>query len=189
MKIAALMFTLALGLGTVVTGHARSVSVTDADYPRSLPEEGPVSVTWTDPNEFSEIKFSGNSWEAKRGNWVVDLAEHLRESAAKQLAPGETLSVNITDITRAGHYEPGRGPNLDHVRIVRDMYPPRMELSYVLRNADGQIIAESDSKLADTGFLMHSSMYRDSDMLRYEKNMIDDWTRNGLRAIREPKGE
>lgn len=160
-------------------------TVTDPNKPRSLPDEGPVDVSWSDPAQFGDLRYTHNRWEAAQGDWVRQLAEHVRKSATKQLRPGETLQVNITDITRAGEYEPWHGINFDHVRIIRDRYPPRMELSYTLYGADGQVLAQGDSKLRDFGFMMGSSPLNQTDPLRYEKRMIDDWTRRELGPKRE----
>jgi hypothetical protein len=172
-------FLLAGVLALCFTGavQAKSRTVTDPDAPRSLPAEGPVSVDWTDPAQFSDIKYSGNSWEAARGNWVEQLAEHLRQSAEKKLPPGEQLQVTITDIKRAGQYEPGRGPNLQDTRVIRDIYPPRISLTFKRLDAQGGVIEEGERKLVDSGFLMGSSLFGSSDTLRYEKGLLDDWLR------------
>ena len=134
--------------------------------------------------EFTEIRYSHNSWESKRGDWVERLAKHLRKSTEKALPAGQRMEFNITDIKRAGDYEPWRGPNAQDVRIVRDIYPPRMTFTFIRYGADGQIIDQGERKLADMGFLSSSSSL-DSDLLRYEKRMIDDWVRRELKADRE----
>ena len=166
-------------LALLVAGPVASKSrnVTDADAPRSLPAEGPVSVDWTDPAQFTDIRYSGNRWEAKRGNWVEQLAEHLQKSALKKLPQGETLQVTFTDIKRAGSYEPWQGPDLHDTRIVRDIYPPRITLTFKRLDAQGGVIEQGERKLSDSGFLMSSPRLSDSDPLRYEKGMLDDWLR------------
>ena len=58
--------------------HAAS-TVTDPSRPRALPADGPVSVEWTDPAEFSELRFSQNRWEAQQGDWVTQLARYLQQ--------------------------------------------------------------------------------------------------------------
>lgn len=166
---------LALALPAVADARVRNV--TDPDAPRSLPVDGHVDVRWTDPAQFSDIRHSGNRWQASRGNWVVQLAEHLRESAAKRLPAGQTLEVEITDIRRAGMYEPWQGIRLQDVRILRDHYPPRMELRFRLLGEDGSVLAQGERALVDAGFLMRSSSFGDSDPLRYEKAMVDRWLR------------
>src|SRR3546814_16384748 len=76
--------------------------------------------------QFTEIRRSGNRREARRGDWVHDLAEYLRKRARDRLPDGQRLEVTITDITRAGNYEPWRGISADSIRFMRDIYPPRI---------------------------------------------------------------
>ncbi|PZP61084.1 MAG: DUF3016 domain-containing protein [Pseudoxanthomonas spadix] len=157
---------------------ARS-NVTDPDLPRALPAQGPVSVSWTDPAQFTDIRNSPNRWEAERGTWVADLAGYLRQAAARQLPAGQTLDVRITDIHRAGEYEPWHGPSADHIRILKDIYPPRLSFDYTLHDASGKVLDQGQAKLVDMSYLM-GARPMDSDPLRYEKRMIDQWTRRQL---------
>lgn len=156
---------------------ANAADVTDPDAPRSLPAEGPVSVQWTDPVQFSEIRQSSNRWGARRGDWVRKLAEHLRKRAAERLSAGETLAVTITDIERAGEYEPWRGLQSDDIRYMRDIYPPRIKLDFTLTGADGSAVAQGSRELTDIGYLHGAPRATDTDPLRYEKQLIDDWLR------------
>lgn len=178
---ARLLLILAVMLATA-TATARVRNVTDPDAPRSLPDEGPVSVQWTDPSEFTDLRFSGNRWKASQGNWVQQLAEHLRDAAAKRLPEGERLEITITDIDRAGRYEPWHGVHMQDVRVLRDIYPPSMKLDFRHYDSQGRLLAEGSREMRDTGYLMGGSMHVGrSDNLRYEKNMIDDWLRDELR--------
>ncbi|MET0654813.1 MAG: DUF3016 domain-containing protein [Pseudoxanthomonas sp.] len=181
MKTSSLIAGILLALAVAGPVAAKSRNVTDPDAPRSLPAEGRVSVDWTDPAQFSDIRYSGNSWEAKRGNWVEQLAEYLQKSADKRLPPGERLQVTITDIKRAGQYEPWRGPNLQNTRVVRDLYPPRISLTFKRTDAQGNVIDQGERKLIDSGFLQGSTPLGDSDPLRYEKSLLDDWLRKYLK--------
>ena len=157
---------------------AKPRTVSDPEAPHALSAEGPVQVQWTDPTQFTELRYSRNRWDAQRGNWVEDLAEHLRKQASKQLPEGQKLDVTITDIKRAGDYEPWHGPRLDDVRIMRAIYPPRITLQFTLTDANGQVIDQGERKLADTGYLLNSSLPNNTDPLRYEKTMIDRWVRD-----------
>lgn len=177
MRLPLLIASLAVACLLSGTADARSRNVTDADAPRSLAAEGPVSVDWTDPNEFSDIRHSGNRWAAQRGNWVEQLARHLQTRAAARLPQGERLEVTITDIMRAGQYEPWRGINLQDTRIVREIYPPRISLTFRHLDAQGAVIDEGTRNLRDFGFMMGASSVGSSDALRFEKSMINDWVR------------
>lgn len=156
---------------------AKSPDVTDPDAPRSLPAGGAVDVQWTDPAQFSEIRGSSNRWEARRGDWVHDLAKYLRKRASDRLPAGERLEVTITDIKRAGDFEPGHGMQADSIRFMRDIYPPRIALDFKLLGADGGVLAQGSRKLSDLGYLQRATRPTDTDPLRYEKQLIDDWLR------------
>src|SRR3546814_15251065 len=69
--------------------------VTDPEAPRSLPADGPVDVRWTDPAQFTEIRRSGNRREARRGDWVHDLAEYLRKRDRTSGVQGKRVSVRV----------------------------------------------------------------------------------------------
>lgn len=169
-----------IGLMLLVAGfttgiaHARVSRVTDADVPHSLPEQGPVSVRWEDPAQFSELRGSHNRAEASLGNWVVQLASYLRMRAERRLPPGERLDMDITDIQRAGNYEPWLGIPMNSVRVLREIYPPRMRFTFRRMDGNGQVIAEGERTLTDPMFLGNGNT-DDNDPLRFEKRMIDRW--------------
>lgn len=172
-----LMLFAAVAVLAVSSASAKVRTVDDPDAPRQLPEQGAIAVQWTDPAEFTDLKASGNRFEARRGDWVTQLAEHLRKSAGQRLPEGERIEVTITDIDRAGHYEPWHGVRMQDVRILRDIYPPSMELSFRHYDASGNLLAEGDRRLRDMNYLHGSPFFPSSDSLRHEKRLIDDWLR------------
>ena len=174
---AALLMAGALAVGSAT---AAPRTVTDPQAPRALQANGPVSVKWDDPAKFTEIRQTTNRFEAERGDWVQQLARYVQTSAAKPLQPGQTLDVTLVDIKRAGDYEPWHGPRGSDIRIMRDIYPPRITLQYTLKDASGRIIDEGDARLSDSGYLHNIGLRSDTDPLRYEKRLIDDWVKRQL---------
>jgi hypothetical protein len=172
---------LALACLAGAGAHAKVRTVSDKDAPRALPADGPVEVRWGDPEQFTEIRVSHNPSESRRGTWVVDLAEYLRERATPRLAPGERLEVELIDIDRAGDFEPWRGINLHDTRVIREIYPPRITLHFRRTDANGAVLDEGERKLRDAMF-MGSVAGSDNDTLRYEKRMIDQWLGRDLPA-------
>jgi len=61
--------------------------------------------------------------------------------------------------------------------MVRDIYPPRLEFSFRLLDASGQVVKEAQRRLLDLAFQLRSSLINQHDTLRYEKTMLDDWLR------------
>ena len=172
------LISAALAAAFVVPAFA--ARVTGPELPRSLDADGPVTVSWTDPHAFSEIRYSRNRFEAERGDWVRGIARHLAKRAAGALGPGERLDVVITDIELAGDFEPGAGRS-DGVRIVRDIYPPRIDLSYTLYDASGDVADSGERSLRDIGFLhRQAGTVTSGDPLRHENRLVDAWVRDDL---------
>lgn len=176
----------ALALACLLAGGASAATrtVTDPAAARSVEGDGPVQVRWTDPSKFTELRHSRNRWEAERGDWVRQIAEYLQTRAAKQLAPGQRLEIELTDIKRAGDYEPWHGTQWDDVRVMRDLYPPLISFNFTLYGADGQVLDQGERKLRDSSYLLNSSVGLSTDPLRYEKRMLDDWLRRQFRESR-----
>ena len=69
--------------------------------------------------------------------------------------------------------------SLQDVRVVKDLYPPRIELAWEFVGADGEVLREGEGTLRDLNFLTGSGLL-DGDPLRYEKRMLRDWLRRVL---------
>lgn len=142
-----------------------------------------VTVTWSDPADFSDRRENPGFRRDRPELWLGQLAQHLQRRADRALPAGERLSVTFTDIKRAGTYEPWRGPLWDDVRIVKDLYPPRIDLHFTLTDANGAELAGGDRTLRDPAFLSRDVPVHD-DPLRFEKRLLDDWVR---REFSEPR--
>ena len=114
--------------------------------------------------------------EGKPRQWLQAV-----DGVSFEIARGQTLDVTISDIDRAGRYEPTVRMGMNDIRIVKDLYPPRMTLNFALKGADGQVVAEGERKLVDHAFLMGTQI-NNNDNLRYEKRLIDDWLRKEFRT-------
>ena len=67
---------------------------------------------------------------------------------------------------------------------MREITWPRLDLAYVWRNADGNILGEGREQVKDMSYLWRSAFVRnDTDYLPYEKAMLRDWFE--LRFCRE----
>lgn len=150
---------------------------------RPAPPPGTVSVTHTDPARFSETRVNPGESTDARQQWLDALSLHLAERAAVLLPPGQRLEVEITDVRRAGNVEPWRGPQGGDVRIVRDLYPPRIDLDFRRLDADGRVLQQGRRELRDQAFLLRPGA-ASGDALRHEKQLIDDWLQREFGALR-----
>ena len=150
--------------------------------PGQLPAQGPVQVAWNDPATFREITYGRDRVDTRRGVWIEQLAVYLRTQAERRLPAGEQLQVTLLDVDRAGEYEPWQGPDYDDVRMMRDIYPPRITLEFRRLDATGQVIDEGRRQLTDMAYLSRPGSGRDNDPLLYEKRVLDDWLRREFKA-------
>jgi hypothetical protein len=168
------MLTAALAIALAGCASTGPALVTDPALPRALPTGSSVDVRWSDPADFTELRHSTNRWESAQGDWVKQLASYVQERTVRKLPAGERVDIDILDITRAGQYEWMFG-NAQDIRVLRDLYPPRMDLQFKHYDASGAVIAEGERRLSDMAYLNGPQPLASSDPLRYEKRMIDRW--------------
>ena len=135
---------------------------------RPLPEWS-LSAT-TIPENFTETKEVRAFAPMRADSAYLDtLKRYIEKKAATELEQGQTLDIVVTDIDRAGSYAPSVG-SLQPVRVVKDVYPPRITLHFRLLDSQGHVIREGDRKLTDLGFMYDSpGGFSDTDPLRLRK--------------------
>lgn len=168
----ALSFSLALALG------ASAAASDDGAAPAA--GAGGVHVVFAHPERFTDVRDRPLGGVTADDPALVELARYVQSRAAPRLVAGQTLEVTITDIDRAGQFEPRRGPNFDSVRVVRDVTPPRVDLAFRLLAADGQVVRSGSRQLRDLNFLTRDVELR-VDPLRHEKRLLADWIGRDLR--------
>jgi len=136
-----------------------------------------VEVGFDHPEKFTDVKDSSFGSEKGRDSYLALFKEYLQDRAPHYLADGQKLSITFTDIDLAGDFEPARGPDYNDVRIVKDIYPPRLNFTYKVVDASGAVVKEGQEKLIEMAFQMTANPVNNQDSLRYEKAMLDNWLR------------
>lgn len=137
----------------------------------------PVEVIFDNPEAFTDFKETSSNFEKDRENLEHIFRTHLEKAAKPYLAEGQKLELRFIDIDLAGDFEPWRGVNFHDIRILKDVYPPRMKFEFRLVGADGKVLAEGKRELSDMAYLMTISIRRD-DPNRYDKELLDRWLRS-----------
>jgi hypothetical protein len=141
-------------------------------------QKGQIEVIYDHPENFTDVKDSDMGSEKGRDSYLALLKEHLQDRGSRYLAEGQKLTLTFTNIDMAGDFEPWRGMNYHDVRIVKEIYPPRMNFAYKLADATGAVVKEGQEKLIDMAFQLQANPINSSDSLRYEKAMLDNWLRD-----------
>ncbi|MBQ5948226.1 DUF3016 domain-containing protein [Massilia sp. ST3] len=128
-----------------------------------------VTVKYIEPDKFSDLPFA--PWE--REDVLRELTDYFTK-LGKSLPQGQDLALEVTDIDLAGREYPNSRAARD-LRVLKGMADwPIITLRYTLTE-NGQVLKSGDAKLADMSYLQRINRHWDSEPLRYEKRMIDEW--------------
>jgi Protein of unknown function (DUF3016) len=73
-----------------------------------------------------------------------------------------------------GDFEPARGPSFTSVRIVRELYAPRITLRFTLTDGTGTVVREGERTLGDPMFLTRATLDQHGP-LRHETALLETW--------------
>jgi len=179
MKNAACYARVALLAGLAATGTLFAAE--------TKPTDGRVTVIFSHPEKYTDIRDSQSDFENERGRerYLPFIQEYLEQEAVRKLPAGEKLTVTFSDIDLAGDFEPWHGMQFNDVRIIKDLYIPRMTFTFKITDANDAVIKEGERKLTDPGFQMQITTGFRDDPLRYEKSMLSDWLRAELKPAKK----
>ena len=166
MKPKPLFLLVAAALATFASAGAAE-SITAA--PRT-------EVLFFEPEKFTDVR-DNVTGDYERTAYLDQIRDHLVSQARHYVPAGYRLAVTFTDVDMAGEFEPWRGPRWSEIRVVKDIYPPRITLSFRVVDPEGNVVKEGRRELRDLAFMMKLSMPND-DATRHEKALIDDWLRD-----------
>ena len=136
-------------------------------------ESGVVQVIYAHPENFADVGDNSRvTTDRRRDALLAQLTNHVERSVIKRIPAGGALEITVVDIDMTGGFEPWHR-SVNHIRVIRSGYPPRIKLEFRLADAAGKTISEGRRELTDSVF-MNRVDYR-GDTLRYEKKLLDDW--------------
>ena len=145
---------------------------------------GRAEIVFFEPEKFTDVRDSYMG-EATRTTYLEQIRDHVLEQAKYYVPEGHKLLVTFTDIDMAGDFEPWHGARWTDVRIVKDIYPPRINLTFRLVDAEGRVVKEGKRELRDLAFLMKISLNFRDDSVRHEKALLADWIRSEFPRVRK----
>jgi len=149
------------------------VAVAAPDEQVGSEKQATVIVRFAQPERFTDVGDRDVPSPRVRDLYLDELRKHVERRAAPRLAGSITLTVTVTDVDMAGAFELWRRQAVD-VRVVREVYPPRINLRFVLADASGVTLREGSRDLRDPAFLLRPIPYP-RDPLRFEKALLDEW--------------
>lgn len=141
-----------------------------------------LDIRWENPERYRDVEASNSVSQSKYEQRVFDeLSSHFSLAAARQLPPGQQLNVVVHDVDLAGYVEYFIMPYNQGIRVVDDLYAPRLDFSWELRDEADQVIAQGEAELKErTSFRHFNTRINRNDPLFYEKRLIDEWMRTNF---------
>lgn len=137
-----------------------------------------ASVSYVEPDRFTDVPFT--PWERERV--LKQLTAHFDKLAAS-LPPGQELKVEVLDLDLAGQTKPNFRGGQD-LRVMNGGADwPHIHLRYSITEG-GKVIKSGEEKLSNMQYLDRMNRYGNTELLRYEKQMLDDWFKKNVVAAR-----
>ncbi|WP_394389528.1 DUF3016 domain-containing protein [Shewanella woodyi] len=165
MKLTYLLLAGAMASGAVVAA--------DETVENPVTEKGVVKIEWKDPKSFRDVKAASDIQSRYEMRTFETLTKNLNKEASKILKPNQKLEMQVTDLDLAGDVRPTFGATTSDIRVIKDIYPPRITFTYTVTQ-DGKTVMAGDEKLTDLGF-MHSIGRVNEKPTRYESKLLTDW--------------
>lgn len=141
----------------------------------------PVTIQFVEPERYRDVRIDGNENPSFFGNVMTPF---LEKKMGELLPEGFSLEINYTQIDLAGDFEPWRGVDFQDVRVMREIYVPRLEFTYTLVDDQGELIKEGKSRLVDLNYLENRNPLRaENDVLYHEKRMMERWMKRELARL------
>ena len=136
---------------------------------------GEAEVEWKHPEKYTDIRSGDQSAEGMRKSIAKSLGGEFSGLAA-QLPPGYRLNVTVTDLDLAGEVDPIPMRTMNEIRVLKDIYFPRMIFDYRLKDPAGVVLLEqSGVVLDDMQYMSAMRTTRSGESFHSERKMIRDW--------------
>jgi hypothetical protein len=135
---------------------------------------GTAEVNFINADRYSDAGGRGGMRDLPTREVVLrEIKAHLLDLAQRNLAPEQTLVIDIVDIDIAGRRDV-LGAGSEDVRVYDDISPPRIKLRYALSESGKETIRNEET-LSDPTYLRTLARVPQGDPLRYERPMLTKW--------------
>ncbi|QYJ74905.1 DUF3016 domain-containing protein [Shewanella sp. FJAT-52076] len=152
---------------------ASSAMADDAATVDPQTQDGAVKISWQEPKKFRDIKSSGELQSRFENRLFETLTKELSKEAAKSLKPNQSLELVVTDVDMAGDMRPTFGATTNDLRVVKEIYPPRISFSYQVLDGE-QVVIAGDEKLTNLNFMNDIRPINDRPF-SHEARLLTQW--------------
>lgn len=141
---------------------------------------GEVKVEYKDYKKFTDMKPANEARGAFEKRTMASF-DKIFAGLAKDLPEGYSWNVTVTDIDLAGDVNHMYTQTGQQIRVIKDLFVPRINFSYTLLDQNKVMVAEEkELKLKDMGFMSRSTANQSSGPFEYEKVMLERWFKDTM---------
>jgi hypothetical protein len=158
----------------VVGAFVSSVAIAEeVEVVSPITETGIVKVEWLEPDNYNDIKASNELQSRFENRFFETMTKNINKQAEKTLKPNQKLEMQVSNVDLAGDMRPTFGATTGDLRVVKELYPPKMTFTYQILE-DNKVIISGDEKLTDMSFLSRISRINERPFSA-ETTMLNDW--------------
>jgi hypothetical protein len=141
---------------------------------------GEVKVEYKDYKKFTDMKPASEA----RGSFekrTMASFDKIFADLARKLPEGYSWNVVVTDIDLAGDVNHMITQTGQQIRVIKDIFIPRINFSYTLLDQNKVVVAEEkELKLKDMGFMTRTSNTRANEANEHERVMLERWFKDKI---------
>ena len=132
-----------------------------------------VKVNFIDPERYTDANLRQRYGRSANEPAMREIETYLWRLGEAYLQPGDKLTIDVLDVDLAGRFEPWQF-NYRDVRFMRQFTWPSIKVRYRLErgSAVSQVVEET---VADRGYLTFLTTRDYSNIMPYEKVMLERW--------------
>ncbi len=146
---------------------------------------GEAKVSWQEPEKYTDIRASNESRDSFKER-VFKEFNAMFSTMAKKLPDGYQMEITVTDLDLAGDVNSMYSRQGRDIRVVKELYWPRMSFSYTLRNEKNEVVASAKEDVKDMNFMMSAGIHSNVSSFDYEEKMLNDWFKTQQKTKKFP---
>lgn len=135
---------------------------------------GEAKVNWLEPDKYTDIRPSNESRDSFKER-VFKEFNAMFLALAKKLPDGYQMEVTVTDLDLAGDVNGMYSQFGRDIRVVKELYWPRMTFFYVLKNEKNEVVGSEKEDLKDMNFMSTIGIHSNRGSFEIEEKMLNDW--------------
>lgn len=147
------------------------------------PDASNVQIEFVDSNTFADIQYGKIDSEKGRAIVLGEIRKTFVKETSKHLPIGYKMTVTVNDIDLAGDREP-YPPSFGDFRLLKAVYPPRIDFDYAIYDANEQLVASGNSILSDLAYQNNIRMSFELDEIApWIKDLVRTWAKRDLKRM------